>query len=629
MKNRFVISENDRRNILSMYGLLTEEEKEYGFSGNVKYEKNESIDSPQIYIKKELPDGKLKTVDIITADENGDFEKKVKLDNTLKYFFEIQEGSYIIIKKEIDLTKTDQTNLEFILKKGADVIELEEFVTQVFYLTSFSIDVKDTKNTPINDYNLKIIIDDKEVLNKKFSDSKIDLSFLKNDLLLNDLEKDKFYASKPEDGDAFNQKGRNVIKNVKFIINKNDYEEKTIDYNLKFNNSSIPLKSKITNDGEYITYDGTEEIKVSEGNENIINVELSKPPTNLVNNITGQIKVMGPISNIINGPKNISLELYGFKKDENKIYEPVLLKKTVTTENGYFDFIMPNISKLSDFEYLEISFDGEKSFKPFTKKISVNDIVNNQTTIETGDYAVGDVVLNNSEGYDEDNNLPTITSYCKSYKTTKRKIYGVGVSENISNNDALNMAITNAIKNFTGLYPKYEILEYQLINDPKTYKVICNKSTKQKREVVVRLIPKELKKYVEYKDAVEIPSVKFRDLEFTDAIYRSFESKQKIFIIFTGNDSNSIEVLKKLNSNIDVINLLNEEYINLNYEVNISNREKYLIASNSLEVYSYPYVVILEGIKDPNTTTNLKDTYRVLKKYGMKNDLMNLNVDSF
>jgi hypothetical protein len=87
--------------------------------------------------------------------------------------------------------------------------------------------------------------------------------------------------------------------------------------------------------------------------------------------------------------------------------------------------------------------------------------------------------------------------------------------------------------------------------------------------------------------------------------------------------------LKKLNSNIDVINLLNEEYINLNYEVNISNREKYLIASNSLEVYSYPYVVILEGIKDPNTTTNLKDTYRVLKKYGMKNDLMNLNVDSF
>jgi hypothetical protein len=147
--------------------------------------------------------------------------------------------------------------------------------------------------------------------------------------------------------------------------------------------------------------------------------------------------------------------------------------------------------------------------------------------------------------------------------------------------------------------------------------------------VVVRLIPKELKKYVEYKDDVEIPSVKFRDLEFTDAIYRSFESKQKIFILFTGNDSNSIEVLKKLNSNIDVINLLNEEYINLNYEVNISNREKYLIASNSLEVYSYPYVVILEGVKDPNTTTNLKDSYRVLKKYGMKNDLMNLNVDSF
>ena len=87
--------------------------------------------------------------------------------------------------------------------------------------------------------------------------------------------------------------------------------------------------------------------------------------------------------------------------------------------------------------------------------------------------------------------------------------------------------------------------------------------------------------------------------------------------------------MKKLNSNLEIINLLNDEYINLNYDVNISNKDKYLIASNSLEVYTYPYVVILEGIGNTETTPNLKDSYRVLKKYGMKNDLMNLNIDSF
>jgi len=307
-------------------------------------------------------------------------------------------------------------------------------------------------------------------------------------------------------------------------------------------------------------------------------------------------------------------------------------KKTITIENGYFNFNISETLKLSDFEYFEILFDGEGSFGSFSKKILVKDIATNPIVIETGDYSVGEIVLNDSENPDEnknEENLPIISSYCKNYKTTKRKIYGLGISENISNDDALNMAVRNAIKTFTTYYPKYEILDYLLLNDPKIYKIVCNKATKQKREIVVRLVAKELKKYAEYKEVVEIPSVKFRDLDFIDAISRSFETKTKIFLIFTGTDQNSSEVLKKLNSNIDIINLLNEDYINLNYDVNIVNKEKYLISSNSLEIYTYPYVVVLEGVKNPETASNLEDSYRVLKKYGMKNDLMNLNVGSF
>ena len=52
MKNRFVISENDRRSILSMYGLLTEEEKEYNFSGVIKDDGGLVIPTPTMSIKK-------------------------------------------------------------------------------------------------------------------------------------------------------------------------------------------------------------------------------------------------------------------------------------------------------------------------------------------------------------------------------------------------------------------------------------------------------------------------------------------------------------------------------------------------------------------------------------------------
>lgn len=633
MRSRFVISESDRRNILSMYGLLTEEEKEYSFSGVVKDEKGEGFDSPYIYIKKESADGKLNSIATIIGDKDGNFEKKINLDNSLKHFFSIEEGGYLVIKQEIDLTKTEQTNLELILKKRRDVIDLEETKSINYQITTIEFNVFDKNKNPLNDFDLKIFYNDNEVINKKFTESKINLHFLKNDLLLEDLEKDKYYEYKPTESNFFNASKKNEIRNYKFVVSKNEYEDKIINYDIKVLNSYVEeLPTKETNDGYFISYQGTEKIKINEGFENIIDFELSKPPLNNINKITGQLKVKGPLSNLIDGPKNLTIELYAYKKESDKIYEPILLKKTITVENGYFNFNISETLKLSDFEYFEILFDGEGSFGSFSKKILVKDIATNPIVIETGDYSVGEIVLNDSENPDEnknEDNLPIISSYCKNYKTTKRKIYGLGVSENISNDDALNMAVRNAIKSFTTYYPKYEILDYLLLNDPKIYKIVCNKATKQKREIVVRLVPKELKKYAEYKEVVEVPSIKFRNLDFTDAVYRSFESKRKIFLIFTGTDKNSSEVLKKLNSNIDIINLLNENYINLNYDVNIANKEKYLIASNSLEIYTYPYVVVLEGVKNPETASNLEDSYRVLKKYGMKNDLMNLNVGSF
>ena len=56
-----------------------------------------------------------------------------------------------------------------------------------------------------------------------------------------------------------------------------------------------------------------------------------------------------------------------------------------------------------------------------------------------------------------------------------------------------------------------------------------------------------------------------------------------------------------------------KNWVRLYYNVDRSETDKYVIASETIGVDTYPTVVILEAIKDPRSN-NIKDSIKVYKK---------------
>jgi hypothetical protein len=88
MKNRFVISENDRRSILSMYGLLTEEEVVYTFNGTVKDSVGGLAPGCKVFIidsEEKLVKNESGNVIFTEANQDSEYTITAKLDNTKNY----------------------------------------------------------------------------------------------------------------------------------------------------------------------------------------------------------------------------------------------------------------------------------------------------------------------------------------------------------------------------------------------------------------------------------------------------------------------------------------------------------------------------------------------------------------
>ena len=58
-------------------------------------------------------------------------------------------------------------------------------------------------------------------------------------------------------------------------------------------------------------------------------------------------------------------------------------------------------------------------------------------------------------------------------------------------------------------------------------------------------------------------------------------------------------MLQKLNSNIDIVTKLNNNYICVNYINDESDTNGYISASNNLKIYTIPSLVTLKGIQEP------------------------------
>ena len=631
MKNKFIISENDRRSILSMYGVLNESLIEYTFKGVVK---DSSTDQPVIEKSpiKIVEKDSNKTIGGGVTDIDGKFNIKIKLDNTKSYYFKILAIDTEPFTKDIDLTLVNQeVNFEVISK----LKNLEGFDLEQAKLTNLNISVTNKNNKPLTDFRLKIIVGDEEILDKEYSSSNINLNILDNGLILNDLTVNQEYPYNTEDDYIFSSRKRGDIEKVKFIINKPGYTENTINYDVKILNGSF--SAKIINKSEWSSALGEKEFRffVKTGNEDITISDTYKNDINLIykspdelKSIKGRLKIDLPSDSFIDqeelsgGPKGLKINFYGVKSSESQ-----LIGSTISKENGEFEIEFDDDVDIRNFDNFKVTTEGNYLFKNTTKELSIGDIRKDTTFQENEVYDLGSVTL---ERGGSPLNVPTISSFCKTYDSNKKRIFGFGKSTNISNSDALKSAINDAMKNLITFRPEYENYAYFISQNPKTYKVICNKATRDKREVVIKLNAKVLRGYLKKENTpTETPKINFKDLNFIDAISLSNRLNKKLFLLFTGDDNKSNSILNRLNSNENMIKDLNDNFIPLNYSVDISQKNKYLIASETLRVFTYPYLVVLEGVKDPNEVENLKDSYRILNKYGSMDDLYQLNVDTF
>ena len=96
MKNRFAISENDRRSILSLHGLLVESVETYKFSGKITNE----IDDPVSYCNVVIIDENKKPVTGTVTTEEGTYYIEDNLDDTKKYKIKVSSSEITETEKE-------------------------------------------------------------------------------------------------------------------------------------------------------------------------------------------------------------------------------------------------------------------------------------------------------------------------------------------------------------------------------------------------------------------------------------------------------------------------------------------------------------------------------------------------
>ena len=315
-----------------------------------------------------------------------------------------------------------------------------------------------------------------------------------------------------------------------------------------------------------------------------------------------------------------------------------LVKKQQTTKtdsDGGFKFTNLNITS-----NILITIPEFGLFKKTEKKIlSIKSNVENK---------LGDFVLTPKE---EVINKQTSSEAnpCGDFKSTEDEYYGYGqgpmdVSSWDPNNLTLSKPIIMALQSAVLEYFKTnEDVNASLeeitdaVSDVKNkldYEIVCNKNIMNNNYVVVKITKEGFESFIldlmmsNNKITPETESkIDFEDIPFKVALQRSWDFDRNIFLLVGLNtDDNTKETINKLNSSKNNVDILNSsKYLPLYYQVDRSNEDHYMAASEPLNINTYPTVVVLKASKDPKTNY-IKDSIETLSKIdGVSNDLDSLD----
>ena len=322
--------------------------------------------------------------------------------------------------------------------------------------------------------------------------------------------------------------------------------------------------------------------------------------------IEGTILRIADYNKLVNNtpaPK-VKVDLYKINYFDG--FEDLELIDTQETDlSGKFEFV-----GLDSFENLLIRSNENDFYK--RKEVNVPNKTENIQNIT--------ITINFKEGKEPEEKEETVfVEPCQDYISNEETFYGKAKSEKFNPKDDKDVydqividAKIDALKkylkiNYISSERQPELIEKIKNQDIIKYKIVCSEKILNQQNISVKYVTVKINKedldlfVKEEEKVVQVETkINFQKIGFRDLIKKSKDENKEAFILLTNlNETVSDDLLQNLNSNIDIVTKLNNDYICVNYINDESDTNGYISASNNLKIYTIPSLVTLKGIQEP------------------------------
>ena len=546
MKNRFVISENDRRSILSMYGLLKEDITKINISGTIK----DSEGKLKVFENIRLKDINDEILTTTQSDGNGKYNISYNLDSEKQYFIYVHGNEKI----EITDKKTTPQKIDIDLTGSKALSDVSVAMFKTFNL---EIDVLYLKNK-LSDYNLKIINSKNEEVFSIENTNMNNFIFTQKGIEVNGLEENKEYK-------VPNEPVLNKDEEITIKVSKDGFVTKSVKDKFVFN-STVKLTSKTVNSDKFVIKTENLDFKSNVREKVLFNIEknlLLLKITDINNNTIEGAKISMLNSDDIfttdkNGEVNIPFE---YDQIENKNIQSIVRKENYKSQSSKFE-IKEGFNDKTIF--LKSSLEDESLIEP------LDDYKDNFFEI----YGKSETDLS----YNESLKMAKLNAINKFIERNKKRYIEFGKLENIDPEITYELVYgrPKKISNRTGKF--FNIVKLKR-KDIKNFLIEYAKSKNLK-------INKTKKTMMDFFDG--------NNISLPEAIKESFRNNQKIFVVL-GKTENDLfnELLEKIeNSNYYKL-ITNGGYLPLYIPVD-KNNENYKMLKNQDNMNKQPRVLVLK-----------------------------------
>lgn len=553
-KKPLIITENDRRSILSMYGLLTEEVvSNVVISGKVIDKETNPIIAKITLLNVE--DNKY----ITTTDESGQFKLEIP---------SLEEGDYLLgikhNKKDLEFS-----NIELTIKKDKNsyplgVISpilatqnLKEVKTVLNQLTNITLNVLYNKE-PLNDYTLKITpkLNIFEILfESKMNIYNPSLSFFKGGAVFENLVENQKYNKDIITGSKYDffffNPGSKEQRQIRITIKNEKIGTLSQVFVIDLGNASTKL---VKEDDSFIkNSSSTLDVKINNKNEIIFSINKPTLELKIYDEITGDV--------IPNAEVKI--------KNLDKIFN--------TDKNGLL------VIKNLETNKLNLSVGATNYLESF-KKINLDDDVNN---VEIGltKFDISGEILDK-------------------YKDNIFTIYGRARTD-LGYDEALRIAKLDIVNKYLEKHknryknvPKFENVDLDIETENVYHKP--QKGETGKTVLIVKSKKKDirdfLREYTKEEDIeVESEPLVFEDGDIKEALGMAYRYGKNLFVVLgLMDDENTTNIFAEINKNQKLVNYINKNSDLLFVPVDKKNKNYNYLIEKNVRIDRYPSLVVLQ-----------------------------------